>query len=213
VGQLAADLLPFGSKQARVSVDRISGVLRAAGLSASALAVPPSSEPAHKASDATTAASWGRTDSPAGSGKSAAVALVAVAVLGAGGYGWWRVGAVAADPERVPQVAAMPSGVEVRSIRTAPSPARVATTSKSPKARASAGATSSSSPAPQPATPVVQPSPTAKSEPTLRPTPAARQGTARAPIATKPKPRELAPAPAQNTPPTPKPTNPFADRK
>jgi hypothetical protein len=42
VAELAVALLVFGPKRARVSVERISGILQAAGLSASALALPPS---------------------------------------------------------------------------------------------------------------------------------------------------------------------------
>jgi serine/threonine-protein kinase len=42
VAELAVALLMFGPKRARVLVERISGILQAAGLSASALALPPS---------------------------------------------------------------------------------------------------------------------------------------------------------------------------
>jgi serine/threonine-protein kinase len=41
VAELALALLPFGPKRAKASVERISRVIQAAGLSASALAVPP----------------------------------------------------------------------------------------------------------------------------------------------------------------------------
>src|SRR5207247_469223 len=56
VGQLAADLLPFAPRRSRISLERISGVLRAAGLSATALATPPSSDPTEPAAGGTQAA-------------------------------------------------------------------------------------------------------------------------------------------------------------
>ena len=43
VAELALALLPFAPKRAKASVERISGIIQAAGLSASALAVPPPS--------------------------------------------------------------------------------------------------------------------------------------------------------------------------
>ena len=46
IGELAVALLPFGPKRARASVERISGIIQAAGLSGSALATPPSLPPA-----------------------------------------------------------------------------------------------------------------------------------------------------------------------
>jgi serine/threonine-protein kinase len=64
VGELARALLPFGPKRARNSVERISGVLRSAGLSASALALPASSAGATPAARTGTAASWGKTAPP-----------------------------------------------------------------------------------------------------------------------------------------------------
>jgi serine/threonine protein kinase len=53
VAELALALLPFGSKQARASVDRITGIIQAAGLSSSALTMPPSRPLAAKGLDAT----------------------------------------------------------------------------------------------------------------------------------------------------------------
>ncbi len=44
VGELAVALAEFGPKQARASVDRISGVMKAAGLSGTDVALPPSSD-------------------------------------------------------------------------------------------------------------------------------------------------------------------------
>jgi hypothetical protein len=65
-------------------VERISGVLQAAGYSASALALPPSSDQQSPAVGAGTAASWGRTAAPKVRGPWLAVgAAVGVVVVGA----------------------------------------------------------------------------------------------------------------------------------
>jgi serine/threonine-protein kinase len=63
VGELGAALLPFGSKRARASVDRISLVMQSAGMSASAFALPPSSgaQAAAAAVQAGTGAAFGGT--------------------------------------------------------------------------------------------------------------------------------------------------------
>jgi serine/threonine-protein kinase len=61
IGELAVALLPFAPKRARASVERISGVMQAAGLSASALALPPSSDERVASAPAQTGAAWGRT--------------------------------------------------------------------------------------------------------------------------------------------------------
>jgi serine/threonine-protein kinase len=63
IGEFAVAVLPFGPKSAKGSVARISGVLRAAGLSGTALALPPSSDSENLATTAATA-SWGKTTSP-----------------------------------------------------------------------------------------------------------------------------------------------------
>jgi eukaryotic-like serine/threonine-protein kinase len=61
VGEFAVALLEFGPKHAKVSVERISGVLSKAGLSTSALAIPPSSEPVERSARSGTMPPWGRT--------------------------------------------------------------------------------------------------------------------------------------------------------
>ncbi len=53
VGELALALLPFAPKRAKASVERISGIIQAGGLSTSALAVPPSPAGASQASGGT----------------------------------------------------------------------------------------------------------------------------------------------------------------
>jgi serine/threonine protein kinase len=89
VAELALALLPFAPKRAKGSVERISGIIHAAGLSASALAVPPSpqiagtqvSEGTLPPFGRTTIGSTGRKTALVGAGIAGAVILV-VAVVG-----------------------------------------------------------------------------------------------------------------------------------
>jgi serine/threonine-protein kinase len=60
VGELAIALLPFGSKASRLSVERTVRVIQGAGLSASALALPPSNAPPPPQAIAT-AGTWAAT--------------------------------------------------------------------------------------------------------------------------------------------------------
>jgi serine/threonine-protein kinase len=86
VGELGAALLPFGSKRARASVDRIYQVMQAAGMSASAFALPPSSgaQAAAAAVQAGTSGAFGGTAPGRGGARPAMLvggALVGLAVL------------------------------------------------------------------------------------------------------------------------------------
>jgi serine/threonine protein kinase len=76
MGDLAVALAPFGSKRARVSVDRILDTLRAAGISQAVL--PPSGPPPPIRIGHDTAASWDSTDS-ASKPRSGGLLLVAIA--------------------------------------------------------------------------------------------------------------------------------------
>ena len=84
VGELAVALLDFGPKTARASVERISRVLTASGLSISSLAVPPSSS-APAALGGQTAGAWTQTASnKKSSSKPILIALAALALVGTG---------------------------------------------------------------------------------------------------------------------------------
>ncbi|MDP8998800.1 MAG: serine/threonine protein kinase [Myxococcota bacterium] len=89
VAELALELLEFGSKRAKASVERISGIIQASGLSASALALPPSSEPTGDAGSAGSIAPFGKTTSGRGRSRAAfaVMAVVGVAVTLAGVMG------------------------------------------------------------------------------------------------------------------------------
>jgi eukaryotic-like serine/threonine-protein kinase len=86
IAELAVALAPFGPKRSRATVERISRVIQAAGMSASALALPPSSDatqPATAATVATTAASWGQTKPEPARKRATIVLVVASASLAA----------------------------------------------------------------------------------------------------------------------------------
>src|SRR6202142_4473217 len=87
VGELALALLPFAPKRAKASVERITDIIQAAGLSASALSLPPSSQSERHPAPPETIQPFGGT-APGGRGGKAMVGTVAVigalAVVGAG---------------------------------------------------------------------------------------------------------------------------------
>jgi eukaryotic-like serine/threonine-protein kinase len=85
VGELAHALLPFGSKKARNSVDRISQVMQAAGIPMKALSEPPPSTAITAPSIATSSAFGTTTPPVVGRAKPALVAVAtAVVLLGVG---------------------------------------------------------------------------------------------------------------------------------
>ncbi len=61
VAELAVALAPFAPKRARASADRICRVIQAAGLSATSLALPPSSDTVRPNAEPGTSAAWGHT--------------------------------------------------------------------------------------------------------------------------------------------------------
>lgn len=84
VGELAVALLPFGPRRSKSSVDRIAGVMSAAGLSSTALAPPPSSDDRDDlVAGVGTVAPWGRTTLGNGRGRWLMIAGVG-AVVAAG---------------------------------------------------------------------------------------------------------------------------------
>jgi serine/threonine protein kinase len=82
VGELALALAAFAPKRSRPTIERITRVIQAAGMSASALALPPSSDVAQPAT-AATAASWGQTKPEPGSKRRAMLLVAAAASVAA----------------------------------------------------------------------------------------------------------------------------------
>jgi serine/threonine-protein kinase len=86
VAELAMDLLPLGPKRAKASVERISDIIQAAGLSASALSLPPSSEPTnHPASPETIAPFGGTAAGTRGTKRTVVSVVVATGALAIAG--------------------------------------------------------------------------------------------------------------------------------
>jgi eukaryotic-like serine/threonine-protein kinase len=82
VGELAVALAPFGPRRLKALVERIVRVIQAAGMSASALALPPSSDAAQSV-PAATAASWGHTKPEPGRKRATILIIAASASLAA----------------------------------------------------------------------------------------------------------------------------------
>src|SRR4051812_5458793 len=107
VGELAVALLEFAPPSGNLSVERISGVLKAAG-------IPSSSSPAVSA-DSGTGGSWGKTSPGISGGKRAlfaGVVVLALAALAFGGFAVSHRGAKeAASAESIPVAAPAPAAL------------------------------------------------------------------------------------------------------
>lgn len=170
IGDLAHALVDFGTPRARISVERIAGLMAASGiaLSASGVQPPPSTVPANTAG---TMASWDQTANSNKRGRGTlygGLAAAAVLVIGVAGFALRHAGrakddalpaAVVAEPvvasqpvasvaePRTPHV--VPSAAVVASAATvapAASPAEVKAPPVAPLATASAAARSSAAP-------------------------------------------------------------------
>ena len=84
VAALATALLPFAPKSSRLSVERIVRVIQGAGLSVSALALPPSTSPTPPVTGPVqTAGSWVQPAPPAANKRVRVIVVVASALVGA----------------------------------------------------------------------------------------------------------------------------------
>jgi serine/threonine protein kinase len=110
VAELALALAPYAPRRARASVERISGIIQSAGLSASALELPPSSGAAGESSQPATMASWeNTTDQTKGRGRRLfLVALGSVLLAGVIGVAWTRTWS-ASTSEPLPSTLAEPA--------------------------------------------------------------------------------------------------------
>ena len=193
VGELSLALLPFAPKRAKAWVERISGILQAAGLSQSALAVPVSPSPAGRQTSTGTLPALERTTAGASRVRSRTFRVAAGAVLVAGGAiaGAMLLGAHRKDGHDAGQAAssglaqASSSGVE-------PLPA---------------AATLTPPPDPSPSSaPVPTPSPSPIQHRTPMPTPTRAPVQTQAPHRTETANPNPNPTPAANPAPTPPPT-------
>jgi len=216
VGELAAALLPYAPKRSKASVERISGVLRSAGLSATALAPPPSSDDELKASGAT-AASWGRTASPKRRSRWLVVAAVVGVVLAGAALGWRALrgdatpGSVASAPlDEHALPPSMPAATATPEIHVAPAPV---VAPAAPTLTAPPPAAMTVEPTNEPAPPPARPTAGGRVKPG-RPTPVKAVATAKpaVPAAPAAAPAEPPRAPPPRAPVESKP-NIFDDRK
>jgi serine/threonine protein kinase len=208
VAELAAALVEYAPKRARVSLERISGILKSTGQTTGAPSVPPASEPASEPVPRGTVAAWGQTAAGGSRGKGLMLAAALAVLLIAGGIAGYVLSAGGASkPEPSSQV----SGASAE-----PLPERAAISATSmPEASSQvvvvqpvppAVAPSVASAEPAPAAPIARPRP-AKAPPVVKPAPSAPTSTVVA--ATPPAVR---PPPAPSAPATPKP-NVYDDRK
>jgi serine/threonine-protein kinase len=210
VGELAGALAPVAPKRARISVERISGVLGVSGFTGASTALPPSSGNEAQPAASGTAASWGKTQAPRRHGVwlfAAAALFVLVAgglVLRAGVDGSAADASVASAPNAPPAGAAPP----VPESQLTPPPIVLPSPAPSP---ASPAALSAAAPAPAPSASTLAPGarrPSSKRSPTPTPSPTPARADTIARTA------ERAPAPPPPPPPpTPAKPNIFDDRK
>jgi serine/threonine-protein kinase len=124
VAELSLALGPFAPKRARASVERITRVIQAAGLTASALNLPPSSEAPHAASH--TQAAWGQTKSPTlwrRAGAPVGIVGLLVAIVGVTGWFW------AQKPQKPSEATASPLSTTSGTGISATAPSAAATNS------------------------------------------------------------------------------------
>jgi serine/threonine-protein kinase len=90
IADLAIALAPFGPRRSRTSVERISGIIRCSGLSASVLALPPSSKEPELPLD--TQGDWTRTLVNSRGARKGLMAVAATAVVVGAGLWLWPQG-------------------------------------------------------------------------------------------------------------------------
>ncbi|MEZ4223415.1 MAG: serine/threonine-protein kinase [Polyangiaceae bacterium] len=195
VAELAHALAPFAPKRARSSVERVSRVIQASGLSSSVLALPPSTENSPASAGASTAdpttlslgetGGLGRTSG--GPVKRLAPLLALLGILGLLGIGGLVVIIRAMSTSDTPTAAPTASSVgDERPAAVAPPPAP----------------TEAPAIAPEPP----QPPPSASATPAETPRAAAKKASPVGKPAPKPAPVAEAPKPAPAPKPEPKPT-------
>jgi eukaryotic-like serine/threonine-protein kinase len=130
IGELALALLPFAPKRAKGSVERISGIIQSAGLSASALAVPASPKGGGTQVSSGTLPPVGRTTAGVSRGRSAAIGAGVFGVLAiAAGASFVLLHKKTPEPQDQPQAA---SSQVAASTVSSPSPSTPTTPTPTP---------------------------------------------------------------------------------
>jgi serine/threonine protein kinase len=210
VAELAAALVDYAPKRARISLERISGILNSTGRTTGAPSVPPASEPASEPVPRGTVAAWGQTGAGGSRGKGLMlVAAVAVVLVAAGVAGYVLRAGGGSKPEPSSQISvASPEPLPERaaiSATAAPSAPQASSQVVAVEPAPSAAAPSVASAEPAPAAPRARPRP-AKVPPVAKPAfPLPTTVVAATPSAVRPPPPLAAPA-------APKP-NVYDDRK
>jgi serine/threonine-protein kinase len=124
VAELAVALLPFAPKRAKASAERISRVIQAAGLSASALAMPSSPQTAATQVSGETVPPVGRTLAGNARSKVAAAVIGVVSVVGisvvatVGVRHWWK--SLGSDASNPPTLATQAQAVQAQAVTAQP---------------------------------------------------------------------------------------------
>jgi serine/threonine protein kinase len=210
VAELANALAEFAPKRARATIERISRVIQNAGLSASALALPPSSDPAVRAgpSSPPTQTAWGETKQPTRWRSTTlpfGVAALALATV-AGGVLWLR---------REPHDATTPPREPV-ALSVAPSPQSSTLALRIEPSSAPSAALPATAPAAPVTSSLSPPPPVVLTPPPVVPPKAATRRASPVSGATKiarPTASAEAPRPAPASQATPAPVDPFAQPK
>src|SRR5690606_5813522 len=147
VAELGAELLPHGPSRCRLSVERITKVITAAGLTDSKLSLPLSRAPASAVTAGTTQQAWDSSRSAGQGGSRWLAAAIAVGVLAAAGIAAGLLGVFDA-PSEAPVLAAPLSESSAKAgvdSALTPEPDRV-TGSERPNSLPGSAAPSSASP-------------------------------------------------------------------
>jgi eukaryotic-like serine/threonine-protein kinase len=209
VGELVVALVEFGPKRARQSAERVSRIIQAAGLSKSALALPPSSDV--EPGGTGTVASWGNTGARGevtsrGRGKvvALAAAVAVCALIGVGAYAMRARGAATRSVASGAPAASSPSSPVAAATAAPTEPAVTPDESASATAAPSSAESAAASAAPAPGGLSVPPRNRATSRAVNHVTPrrATKAAAAKAETAKKAAaPKPATPAPAAKPPP------------
>ena len=204
VGELAAALFPFAPRRSRISLERISGVMRSAGLSATALATPPSSDPTEPAGE--TQGAFGRTNPSPGGKTKTLIGATTLLALGGGALFFFQKPPAATTVETIQTVATEPP----KPVEPVNVPMPVALPAPKPTVEASAA---SSVPVVAAAPSIAAPSPVQPGRTKVATRKPREVAAPKAGVAPSPSPPATTVSPMPAAPPKPKAPGAFDDRK